>query len=151
MRGQATIEYLVLLSVAIIIGLVILTFMGFVPGLAGSLRERQSKMYWSSMWPLAIKDYKITETGATFLIENTGSSKVIINSITAGGDTGAVSPADYELKPNEAKTYTVTDITCDTEGEIYELDDVSITYDVVGGIQDQVEAGDRPLIGMCAS
>ena len=38
MRGQATVEYLVLLVVVLIIALVIFGFMGWIPGMAGSLR-----------------------------------------------------------------------------------------------------------------
>lgn len=153
MKGQATIEYLVLLSVAIIIALVIFGFMGFVPGFAGSLRERQTRMYWGSMWPLSIKDYRgsnSTSYGLTLLIQNVGDSKITIDNINASGN-GTTITGDKTLLPGEQKQFNVTNTVCGPVGSNFEFDNVFITYDVSGGIQNQVELGDRPLIGKCTS
>ena len=155
MKGQATIEYLVLVAVAIIIALVIFGFLGWIPGMAGTLRERQAKMFWASAYPVTIKDYKVTSTGATFLLENVGDDPVKLSSLsvelTNGTQVnGSVSPSAYKLIQGEAKSFTVSDVTC-TPGASYELGNVSITYDVVKGISSQVETGDRPLIGSCSS
>jgi len=156
-KGQATIEYLVLVAVAIIIALVIFGFLGWIPGMAGTLRERQAKMYWTSAYPIAIKDYKVTNSsfGATFLLENIGGDSVKLKNMTVELTNGtlvnaALIPAGYKLIPGEAKTYNVTTIVC-TPGSDYELSNVSMTYDVVKGISDQVETGDRPIIGKCPS
>ncbi len=150
MKGQATIEYLVLLSVAIIIALVIFGFMGWIPGMAGSIRERQSKMYWGSTYPLAIRDYKGTTTGLILLIQNVGDSKVIVREISAGGNTTTIT-GSYQLLPGEQKQYTATQTVCGPVGSTFEFGNVSITYDVVDGISGNLLAGDRPLVGRCAS
>jgi hypothetical protein len=150
MKGQATIEYLVLLSVAIIIALVIFGFMGWIPGMAGSMRERQSRMYWSSTYPLAIKDYKGTSGGLVLLIQNVGDSKIIITEIRAGGNTTTIT-GSYQLLPGEQKQYTASQTVCGPVGSTFEFSNVSIKYDVVDGISGNVLAGDRPLIGKCAS
>ena len=150
-KGQATIEYLVLVAVAIIIALVIFGFLGWIPGMAGTLRERQARMWWSSSWPVAIKDYKVTSTEATFLMENVGDDAVKLKNITVeltNGTTVTSSFADYKLIQGEAKTYDATNITC-TAGSAYELSNVTMRYDVVKGITGQAETGDRPLIGQC--
>jgi len=163
-KGQATIEYLVLVAVAIIIALVIFGFLGWIPGMAGTLRERQAKMYWASAYPIAIKDYKITSAGATFLLENIGDDPVKLYNMTAeltNGTlvTGNFSPSGYKLIQGEAKSYiivnttnaSVLDVIVCTAGSDYELSNVSLHYDVVKGISAQTETGDRPIIGSCPS
>jgi len=154
-KGQATIEYLVLVAVAIIIALVIFGFLGWIPGMAGTLRERQAKMYWASAYPVAIKDFKVTSTGATFLMENIGDDPVkLLNmsvELTNGTVVNAVlSPQGYKLIQGEVKSYTNASIKCDV-GNAYELSNVSISFDVVKGISGQVEVGDRPIVGDCSS
>ena len=42
-------------------------------------------------------------------------------------------------------------ITCSGIGDVYELENVSIAYNVVGGIQGMTETGERPLVGRCQS
>ena len=156
-KGQATIEYIVLVAVAIIIALVIFGFLGWIPGMAGTLRERQARIYWSSSWPVAIKDYKITSTGATFLMENMRDDPVKLYNITAELTNGTTvtssfSPSGYKLIQGEAKTFTAVDIVC-TSGEDFELSNVAIMYNVVKGISNQTQAsvGERPIIGKCPS
>lgn len=152
MRGQATIEYLVLLVVVLIIALVIFGFMGWIPEMAGSLRERQARMYWSSMWPLAIKDYKVSNTtGITVLLQNLADSKITITGIYSGTSGGSPSPSGYQLLPGESKQFTQSSIGCTGTGTQYEISNVSITYNVVGGITGQTERGDQPIIGKCVS
>ena len=155
MKGQATIEYLVLVSVAIIIALVIFGFLGWIPGMAGTLRERQAKMSWASAYPIAIKDYKVTSSGATFLMENVADDAVKLGNITVELTNGTLvtdnfEPIGYKLIQGEVKTFTVSDITCTANAD-YELSNVSMTYDVVKGISGQTEVGDRPIIGSCPS
>jgi len=156
-KGQATIEYLVLLAVAIIIALVIFAFMGWVPGFAGSLKERQVRLFWSSQFPLQIRDFKVTNSstvGMQMMIQNVGDSKIEIRNVTAAGmfdDFGALSTSARRLAAGESKVFTATSVTCTGIGEVYELENVSIAYNVVDGIQGMVETGERPLVGRCQS
>ena len=148
-KGQATIEYLVLLAVAIIIGLVVLGFMGWIPGVAGSMRERQSKIYWAAASPLAIADYKSATAGTTLQLENNAGSKIVVKSISLHGNQTNIT-GGYQQKPGQMYTYVATGTTCGTLGETFEYDNVTFIYDVVGGISGNVETGDRPLTGRCA-
>jgi hypothetical protein len=156
-KGQATIEYLVLVAVAIIIALVIFGFLGWIPGMAGTLRERQAKIYWASAYPVSIKDYKITSEGATFLMENVMGEPVKLSNITAeltNGTTvtGDFNPSGYKLIQGEARVFTVSEINC-TPGADFEIGSIEMMYDVVKGIQAQTETGIgiRPIIGSCPS
>ncbi|VVB73390.1 Uncharacterised protein [uncultured archaeon] len=155
-KGQATIEYLVLLAVAIIIALVIFAFMGWVPGFAGSLKERQVRLFWSSQFPIQIRDYKVTNSsgGMEMMVQNVGDSKIEILNITAAGvsdTTLSPSGTSARLAAGESKVFTADAISCTGIGEVYELENVSIGYNVVDGISGMVETGERPLVGRCQS
>jgi len=152
-KGQATIEYLVLLAVAIIIALVIFAFMGWVPGFAGSLKERQVRLFWSSQFPIQIRDYKVTTTGAEFMLQNVGDSKIEIIDFSANGVTDPLdlSGSEAYLTAGQQKVFKsdAGAINCSVAGEVYELTNVTIGYDVIGGITNMSEGGDRPLTGRC--
>jgi len=148
-KGQATIEYLVLLAVAIIIALVIFAFMGWIPGFAGSLKERQVKLYWASQFPLQIREYKLTNsTGLTLQLQNVADYEIAITGMNTSIGSGSNS-SDGNLLPGQSKIVTFSGITCSTPGDPYELSNISINYDITGGIQDMKEIGDRPLVGTC--
>jgi len=153
-KGQATVEYLVLLAVAIIIALVIFAFMGWVPGLAGSLKERQAKLYWASTFPIQIRDYKVTNStsGTTIMLQNVGDSKVEIKSISMGNmsDT-SLSPSGTaaRLSSGQSIVFAADGISCTPPGSTYELENVTIVYDSIGGIGNQSLSGDRSLVGRC--
>jgi hypothetical protein len=117
---------------------------------AVEVKENQSRMYWSTTYPLAIMDYKGTSSGLILLIQNRGDSKVIIRMIAAGGNSTTIT-GSYELLPGESKQYTATNTVCSTAGSTFEFSNVSITYDIVDGISGNVLVGDRPLVGKCAS
>jgi len=154
MKGQATVEYLVLLAVAIIVALVIFAFMGWVPGFAGSLKERQSKLFWSSTYPIQIRDYKITNTTSSFLLQNVGDSKIEVTAISMNNQTDStLSPSgnSARLAQGQSILFTANGVNCSVAGDIFEFEGVSITYDTIGGIQDQQLTGDRSLVGRCLS
>ena len=155
-KGQATVEYIILLAVAIVVALVILAFMGFIPGLAGSLNERQTKLYWSSTYPIQIIDYKFGATTSEFLLKNVGTQKVEITSMnhTDQSVTGLIpNGSAARLSAGEQKVFSVAGFVCDdlsvVAGNIGEFENVSIAYDNVGGITGQILRGDRNLLGRC--
>ena len=153
-KGQATIEYLVLLAVAIIVALVIFAFVGFVPGLAGSLKERQSRLFYASTFPIQIRDYKITPAGATLQLQNVGETKIEIKNFTAGGlddTTLDLTGTAARLGGGETKIFTANAVTCATVGDVFDLENVSIGYDVISGISAQIQRTERPLVGKCTS
>lgn len=154
-KGQATIEYLVLLAVAIIIALVIFAFMGWIPGFAGSLKERQVKLYWASQFPLQIRDYQYLNNGTLKLqIQNVGDAKVNVTQIHIGSYPQPMNlsvpgnGSNTLLTSGETKVFETSISTCTASGA-YELDNITIYYDVVGGIQNMSQKGDRPLVGTC--
>jgi len=146
-KGQATIEYLVLLAVAIIIALVIFAFMGWIPGFAGSLKERQVKLYWASQFPLQIREYKLTNNNLTIQLQNVADYEIEVIGVNSSLGSGT-NTSDGKLLPGQSNIVSFSGITC-TAGNPYELSNFAINYNIVGGIQGMTETGDRPLVGTC--
>jgi hypothetical protein len=92
-KAQGSTEYLVLLAVVLIIGLVSLALLSFFPGTSLDAKLTQSKMYWSSASPIAIVDWGARariEDGLTLpyiKIKNTGVYPIRITGII-GADGG---------------------------------------------------------------
>ncbi|MEM3407898.1 MAG: hypothetical protein QXW80_00495 [Candidatus Micrarchaeia archaeon] len=154
-KGQATIEYLVLLAVAIIIALVIFAFMGWIPGFAGSLKERQVKLYWSSQYPIQIREYKFFNQSGdgnlTLQVQNVADYQINITGFSTRSASN--NTPTYILLPGETKVISYIlgsyNTICSKVGDPYELTEVKINYTIIGGIQNMVETGDRPLVGTC--
>jgi len=145
-KGQGTIEYLIILAVVIVIALVVVGVMGWFPGLGTGITEQQSRAYWKSTAPLSISDWKITSTGVTFTVQNLTTDKIQLNDIAVDGV--ALSLEDVNIAAG-AITTTTEDIDANcTSGENYQYD-ITITYDVVGGITGKTLTGQKPLVGTC--
>jgi hypothetical protein len=149
---KAILVWFIPLVLSVVVGLVIFGFLGWIPGMAGTLLERQARGYWASNYPVAIRDYKITPSGATLLVENIGEDQLMLTTMSATLEgvemSGIFSPPNYKLLQGEAKSYTISGIKC-VSGKEFRLEDVMIGFDVVKGISGQIENGDRPLIGTC--
>jgi hypothetical protein len=92
-KAQGSTEYLVLLAVVLIIGLVSLALLSFFPGTSLDAKLTQSKMYWSSASPIAIVDWGARASSGNGLthpylrIKNTGVYPIRITGII-GSDGG---------------------------------------------------------------
>jgi len=94
--GQGATEYLILLSVVLIVALVSVALLGFFPGMASDAQITQSQIYWGSASPIAI-----IEAGARgyfglgghtipyLRIKNTGPYKITITKVWAGNSSTA--------------------------------------------------------------
>lgn len=131
-------------------------FLGWIPGSGGSLTERRSRLYWASMYPIQVLDYKISTNGAELHLQNVADETIVIKKIAADDMEGVptavtttitASPG-LSLAPGEAKTFRAASITCKKAGSKYSLD-FSIMYDVAGGITGQILDGEKPLVGTC--
>lgn len=152
-KGQATIEYLVLLAVAIIIALVIFAFMGWIPGFAGSLKERQVKLYWASQYPIQIREYKFESSGnLTMLVQNVADYQITITSVNTTSTYGNGTVSNGIVLPGQTTTISTNLSSGCTTGQAYEISGISIHYQIKtdgANMGDMVETGDRPLVGTC--
>ncbi|MEM4134025.1 MAG: hypothetical protein QXH18_03240 [Candidatus Micrarchaeia archaeon] len=149
-KGQATIEYLVLLAVAIIIALVIFAFMGWIPGFAGSLKERQVKLYWSSQYPIQVREYSYTNStgNLSLYLQNVADYQINITGISTSVGSYNIINGSVVL-PGESKLVNFNlNYNCQP-GSPFEFTSVKIYYKIIDSGMDMVEVGDRPFVGTC--
>ncbi len=149
MKGQGTTEYLIILAVIIVIALVVVGVMGWFPGLATGITESQSRAYWKSSAPIAITDWQVTSTAteATFSLQNLTTDKIQVTEITVDNTAMGIMDANLAAGDTNGAVTGSTGIAC-SSGSSYQYD-VSIAYNVVGGIQGKTQTGQKPLIGTC--
>ena len=145
-KGQGATEYLIILAVIIVIALVVVGVMGWFPGLGGGINEQQSKAYWGSTQPIALTNWKITGSNSTFTVENNGTQKLTLTDITVDGV--ALGLADVNINAGASTTPAASANKTCTTGQTYSYD-VTISYDVVGGISSMTLTGAKPVVGTC--
>ena len=147
-KGQGTTEYLILLSVIIVVALVVVGVMGWFPGLGTGITESQSKAYWKSTSPLAITDWDADSTnGVSFVVQNMTTDKIELTDILVDGIELDI--ADANIAAGATYTVPVDDSVSCTVEEIYSYD-IKINYNVNKGIQNKTLTGNKPLIGTCS-
>ncbi len=145
-KGQGATEYLIILAVIIVIALVVVGVMGWFPGLGSGINEQQSRAYWKSTSPLALTDWKLTATDATFTVLNTTTDKLILTDITVGGT--ALGLTDQNIAAGASYTTPADNSATCTTGQTYSIG-VAVSYDVAGGITGKTLTGQKPIVGTC--
>ena len=103
--GQGATEYLVLLAVVLVVALVLVALLGFFPGMASDAQLEQSRLYWSSAYPISITqavaadtamggyelqddDYcnsAVSNDAVVLTLKNNGATPVQLIAVTGGG------------------------------------------------------------------
>ena len=153
-KGQGTTEYLIILSVIIVIALVVVGVMGWFPGLGTTITEQQSRAYWAAASPVAITAWSVDATDTQLVLRNLTTDEITITNITlstgGGAATSIQTPSftNVVLTAGSQATKTGTGVTCPTLGNPYSYN-VIITYNVTGGLQAATQRGSKPMIGTC--
>ena len=99
-KGQGTIEYLLIISVVIVIALVLVSLLTGFLSAGDGVDETHSKIYWSSQ-PIALLDGIIRSDGdGTLVIQNNESETVTVTSIVIDGET-------YNLESGSGKSLSL--------------------------------------------
>lgn len=146
-RAQGTTEYLIILSVIIVIALVVVGVMGWFPGLSTGITEQQSRAYWASAAPLAITSWNIDGTNADLVLRNQTTDKIEVTDITLDG-TAIGTGIDANIVAGSQGTFTGSGETC-TTGQPYSYA-VVITYNVENGLYQAKQTASKPLVGTCS-
>lgn len=148
-RGQASIEYLVVLAVAVIISVVgvgVLT--GFIK--VGSLTQyvQKSKVYWHST-DIAIMDHEVGSGYSTFVFQNNKPVQIKINTIRFTDTAAQEVSVTQTLLPGTTYKYTSFDLTCDSESYSYAIE---FDYDNLEHDLDHKKfKGVERLVGQCTT
>jgi len=57
-RGQGATEYLIMLAVVLLIGIVAIALLGFFPGISGDVKQTQLDTFWRRATPVGITEVR---------------------------------------------------------------------------------------------
>ncbi|MCX6776147.1 MAG: class III signal peptide-containing protein [Candidatus Micrarchaeota archaeon] len=143
-RGQAAIEYLIILAVVVIIALIVIGAIGGFPGRTRGISERESAAYWAAA-DIGITRYFVSAFSENwFVIKNNRLFTVNITSITIGGE---VFSTPFTLAPGSSTSISPYTPVCTVE-ETYSWNTV-ITYKDATYGNTYTFTGEKPLVGTC--
>lgn len=148
-KGQGTIEYLVILGVVLLIGLLAAPYaLNLLKGQTDLGNEQQSKMYWqNTARPFTIADFEINPSGATIALQNNDSQDLNVSTLRVNGVD--FNQSGVLIAAGQRKTFSTSGVTCNA-GQKFSYK-VRITYSTAD-ISDRNQArDDMPLVGNCSS
>ena len=91
--GQGATEYLIILSVVLVIGLVSVSLLSYFPETASGISESSSNVYWQGQArPLRISEATQTaESSFAFALENADADQITLMGITMDGSAASLS------------------------------------------------------------
>ncbi|VVB57514.1 Uncharacterised protein [uncultured archaeon] len=153
-HAQGSSEYLVLMSVILVLALIAIALLAMVPDASFDLRSSLSDSYWQGRaTPLFITDHAFFSNGTLALMfVNTQPSTVRLYRVDLAGPAGRF----VSVRPNltigggsEGVAVIDTGDTSCKPFEAYEIP-VNLTYsDTVSGVFTKPEFGEMPLVGRC--
>ena len=107
LRAQGATEYLVILSVVLVISLVSISLMGYGPSVSSDVAYSASKSYWQSeARPIAVTEAGLTGDSAfSFVVQNNNPDPVSLTGISI--DSQAVSFSEVPADPSNTSTVYV--------------------------------------------
>jgi len=147
-KGQVSTEYLVILAVVLVIALVVVYLVGGFSGLGAGSLETQSKNYWGSTSPFAIKVYKVAGTEMALEIQNNDLDRLTITDVSVDGTSVFSNSTEFTSGETQVLLGTLN-ASCGTAGEPYTYDSVVITYNK-GSLTGIKQSGTKPLVGKCS-
>jgi len=147
-KGQVSTEYLVILAVVLVVALVVVYLVGGFSGLGAGSLETQSKNYWGSTSPFAIKSFKVSGSTMDLEVANNDLDKLTITDISVEGTS--IFSTSTSFTSGEVKVLSGTVGTaCGAAGTPFTYNNVIITY-TKGSITAMKQTGTKPLVGKCS-
>ncbi len=144
-KAQGATEYLIVLAVVIIIGLIVIGILRSVPAIGTTATSRTSKIYWESA-EIGITDHAIDGSGIVLFVKNNFVKDIKITEIKLDGSS--IYTPDETLKPGEIRELISTSKTC-TSGRQYSYE-IEIDYTDLTTNSEFTFKGSTELIGTCA-
>jgi hypothetical protein len=148
-KAQGAAEYLILLAVVLIVGLVAMTLLGGFSGFGSTSRESEGAQYWKGFArPFSIQEWAQHNSTLTLTIKNMEPDKLIITNITIG-NVSYVPSGGISFGGGASKTISISGLpACDANTYDYYDYDVVIIYSSFN-IQGKVQKGEKKLSGPC--
>ncbi|MCX6776146.1 MAG: hypothetical protein NT130_04845 [Candidatus Micrarchaeota archaeon] len=148
-RGQAAIEYLIILAVVVIIALIVIGVIGGFPGMTRGVSERDSAAYWAGA-DVGITRYFLTDSGGTsqLVLRNNRLFAINFTDITFDGASVLENPTSTPISPGSSTVITLYPAVCTTAGQSVSKN-VVITYKDATYGTTYTFTGEKPLVGTC--
>ena len=143
-RGQGTIEYLIVLAVVVVVGLLVVSLGAGFLNPAVQVSQGTSKSYWMS-GPISVLDSSVDGAGdGAFFMSNNSGDVVTITRMVFDGNSYDV---NHVLGINESYLVELSSLrACDGSTASYA---VTVYYTPAGGAE-HVFVGSVPLVVSCA-
>jgi len=146
--AQAATEYVILLSLVLLVSLIAISVTNFFPGFTYSSQSSASQKYWASSSPIAIIDF--TQSGSSFsaVIENRANANIQISSFVF-----STKSANYDAAPIPAlspgEKYAISSLSTEScTGRKPMEYDVRIDY-ATDEVSSLVQTGLKPIYLRC--
>lgn len=151
-RGQATLEYLSILGVTIIIAMIVTGLVvQILSDESSTLPEKQSSERWKNASPWAIVDYSRNANIMQIILRNTTSETLLLMGVTLTPTDTNSFESSVSAGALVLRTFTITDpkYLCN-EGDRYILtkENISIDYNA-SSLPQKTEYGISDIIGHC--
>ncbi|MDD5171979.1 MAG: hypothetical protein PHF60_02990 [Candidatus ainarchaeum sp.] len=148
MKGQVSTEYLVILAVVLVVALVVVYLVGGFSGLGAGSLETQSKAYWGSTAPFAVKTVRVSDTTMNLEVTNNDLDQLVLTDVAIDGDSVYSGNASFTSGESKSITATVT-TACGAAGTPFTYNNVVLTY-TKGTITGVKQSGTKPFVGKCS-
>ena len=153
-RGQTSVEYLVLLAIAIVIAVVAVGVLsGFIKIGTATTYKKKGAIYWKSA-DIGIMDWEIyntSEASSTLVFQNNKEYQIRIDWISTDGGTSTI-PITQTMLPGDTYNWATTNgnFSCDTDGSYsYEI---TFQFDnLEHSVLNKQFTGVEKLAGTCSS
>ena len=146
-KGQVSTEYLVILAISLVLGLVLVYLIGGFGGTGAGTVDTQSQQAWGTAAPFAITDWEQSGTSMQLEIQNNDLEQLILTNISMDG--ASVFSTGTAFESGQKLTINATIPGSCAAGTSFSHDKVMLTY-IQGGIRGKTEVGSKPLIGRCS-
>ncbi|MBN2014246.1 MAG: class III signal peptide-containing protein [Candidatus Altiarchaeota archaeon] len=148
-KGQASVEYLVILAVVLIIALVVVAALGGFINIGGRAGSQASQTYWRTA-EIGLADWVMSSAGNdTLVIKNNMDYRIRVVNVTLIGVGGAEAVVNVDLSPGATATVSRAWSTC-TSGNPFSYDVTfeytNLDYNITG----KSFIGVSPIEGNCA-
>jgi hypothetical protein len=154
-KGQAAVEYLIILAVVIIIALVVVGVLGGFPSLTRGVSERESAAYWLEA-DVGLARYIANSSGVYAILRNNRNFNARFWNVTQfGSNTTSIVTFNGTLAPGEATTEfrflgSLPAGSCTTAGETFSVFPVKFTYTDAQFNNNYAFVGAKTLAGICS-
>lgn len=148
MRGQGSIEYLMILAMVLIVAMIAVVLLGGIPVGTQSTMDAEALTYWSNARPFSITEWGQINSTMYMSIVNIDTRRLVITSIGLGNVTRNLG-SGIAFAPGAKKNISITSLTaCDSVTyDSYEYN-VSIVFSSTD-IQGAKQVGAKMLTGRC--